>query len=136
MSRDLDGDVSGCAKSIESQFAARLNSGEAQAAKANNSGAEERDGLLVWKLLGDGVDKVLRRNNVLGVAAVNGIAREGRMVAKIFRARATEFASAVSVMQPGDAYTGAEGKPGRVGSQLFDDANDLVPWNYGRFFRN
>ena len=132
----LDGDVGGGAESIEAQFVPGLNSGKTQTAEADDSGAEERGGPLVWKLLGDGVDKVLWRNNVLGVATVHGITREGRVVAKIFRAAPTEFASAIGVVQPGNPYACANGKPVCARSQLFNEADDLVAWNDRRFLRD
>jgi len=43
----------GGTKSIETQLAIGLNSGQTQASEADNPGAEERGGLLVWKIAGD-----------------------------------------------------------------------------------
>jgi hypothetical protein len=134
--RYLNSNVGGCAKSIEAQLAAGLNSGKAQAAEADDSGAEQRGGLLIWELFGDGIDKVLRRNNVLSVTSVNGITRERRMVAKIFGTVPTELTGAVGMMQPSDAYTRSERKPVCAGTRLFKGADDLVPRDNGRFLRD
>src|SRR5438309_5187296 len=131
--RYLDGDVGGGTKSIEAQFVPRLNSGESQAAESDDSGAEERGGLLVRELLRDGIDKVLRRNNVLSVTAVHGITCEGRIVAKIFGAALTEFAGTIGAVQPGNSYTRAHGKPACASPQLFNKADNLVTGNNGRF---
>src|SRR5258708_9560311 len=72
--RHLNGNVGGGAKSVKAQLAAGLNSRKTQGAKPDDSGAEQRSGLLIGKLLRDGIDKVLWSNNVLGVAPVYGIA--------------------------------------------------------------
>ena len=135
MPRNLNGYVGGCAESVEAELAAGLDSGKTQAAEADNSGAEERGSLFVGKLLGNGIDKVLRGNNVLGVAAINSIAGEGGVVAKIFRAGTAEVAGAVGVMQSGNAYARADGELSCAGSQLFNDANNLVTGDYRRFLR-
>lgn len=134
--RYLDGDVGGGAKSIEAQLFSGLNSGKTQATEADNPGAEQRGGLLARELLRDGIDKVLRRDNVLGVTAVHGITREGWVVAKIFRAAPTEFAIAIGVVQPGNSDARADGKPACARSQLFNEADDLVAWNDRRFLRD
>ena len=91
--------------------------------------------MLVGKLLRDGVDKVFGRNSILRVAAIHGIAGEGGVVAKIFRAGAAEFTCAVGVMQPGNPHACAERKPACTGTEFLDHANDLVPRDYGRFPR-
>ena len=132
----LDGNVGGSAKSVEAQLAAWLDLGEAERAKPDDPGAEQRGCLLVRKLLGDGVDKVFWCNSILRVAAVHGIASEGGVVTKIFRARAAEFAGAVGVMQPGDPYSCADGKPPSSRAEFLDHANDLVSRDYRRFLRN
>jgi len=115
VSRHLDGNMGGGAKSVETQLASGFDPGKAQAAEADNSGTEQRSSLLVAKFAWDGVDKVLWSNNVLRVAAVDGIARERGMVAKIFGPSAAVLASAVGVVQPGNAYPLADWKPPCVG---------------------
>jgi len=128
--RDLNGNVGGSAASVKAELAAGFDSGKAQAAEADNSGAKQRGGLLIGKLLGNGIDKVLRCNNVLGVASIDGVAGEGGVVAKIFRARTAILAGAVGTMQPSDANPRADGEPACAGSQPLNDANDLVTRDY------
>ena len=59
-------------------------SGNAQAAKPDDSGAEQRRSLLIGEDSGDRIDEVLGRDGVFRVTAVNRVSREGRMVAEIF----------------------------------------------------
>jgi hypothetical protein len=91
--------------------------------------------LLVGKLLRDGVDKVFGRNSILRVAAVHGIAGEGGVIAKIFRAGAAELTRAVGMMQPGNPDARAERKPACTLAEFLDHANDLVSRDYRRFPR-
>src|SRR5260370_22868441 len=125
--------MGGCAKSVEAQLASRFDPGKAQAAEADNSGTEQRSGLLVAKFAWDGVDKVLWSNNVLRVAAVDGIAGERGMVANIFGPSAAVLTTAIGWGQPSNAYSCADEKARCAGSQRFDQTDDLVSRNYRRF---
>src|SRR5689334_7654823 len=98
MARDLNGYVSGGAKSVEAERAAGLDSGETQAAKTDNASAEKRRGLFIGKLMRNRVDETFRSDDVFGISAIHGIAGERRVVTKIFGAGAAIIASAVGVM--------------------------------------
>src|SRR5260370_1418599 len=104
--------------------------------EGDNSGKEQRSGLLVAKFAWDGVDKVLWSNNVLRIAAIDGVAGKGGMVAKILRSSAAVLTSAIGVVQPSNAYSRADWKARCAGSQRFDQTDDLVSRNYRRFLGN
>src|SRR5580704_18692024 len=101
--RHLDRHVSSRAKTIQRQASALLDSGNSQAAEANDPRAKERRRLLIFKILRNTVHKIFGRNREFSVASVNGIAGEFRMVAKIFHSVAAVFASLVGAVQPGDS---------------------------------
>jgi hypothetical protein len=58
------------------------------------------------------------------------------VVAKILCAGTAEFAGAIGVVQPGNSYPCANGKPGCAEASFLDETDDLVPGNDGRFLRN
>ena len=135
MPRDLNGEVSGCSKTVEREAATGLDSGKSQRTKSYNSRAEQRRGIAVGKGFRNGVREILRRHGVFGVSAVNGVAGERGMIAEIFHSGAAVFARAVGAMQPGDSNARADGESRRSLAELFDDADDLVPGNYWRLAR-
>src|SRR6202011_33391 len=128
----LDSDVRGGAGAVEPEAAAGLERRQTQRSEADDAGAEQGSGLVVWESLGDGIDERLGGDGVLSVAAVDGIAGEGRMVAEVFPAGAAVFAGAVGGVQPGDADARAAGEAGAFG---FDDADDLMAGDQRRFAR-
>jgi hypothetical protein len=67
--------------------------------------------MFVGEIFRQRVDEILRPHGVFGVAAVHGPARERRMVAQVFHARAAVFAAAVRLVQPGDAHARTGLKP-------------------------
>ena len=89
--------------------------------------------MLVGKTLWNLVGKVFWGNDVLCVTAVDAVAGECWVIAKIFGSRAAVFAGAVGVMEPGYADAGANRKFVSAGTQRFNGAYNLVAGNYGRF---
>src|SRR5690348_13313510 len=127
VSRNLNGDVRRRAESIESQPPAFLDPREPQASKSNNSGAKQGRGLLIGKSLRNRVNKILRRNDVFRVTAIDGVSGERRTVAKIFFAPPAVFADAIRVVQPSDTNSRAERIAPRTFSQTLNDADNLMP---------
>ncbi len=78
---------------------------------------------------GQGEDEVGADEGVFGVAAVDGVAGEGGVVAEVFFVAEAEGAGAVGAADPGDADAGACGE---FGGCAFDDfADDLVAEDEG-----
>jgi hypothetical protein len=79
--------------------------------------------------VGQRVDEVGTDEDVFGVAAVDGVAGEGGVVAEVFFVAEAEGAGAVCAADPGDAHAGACGE---FGGCAFDDfAYDLVAEDEG-----
>jgi hypothetical protein len=105
--RDLNGQVSCGAETIETKFTAGLDAREAKRAKSDYSSAQQWGGLLIRETLRNRVDEIFRRDNILGVSAIDGVPGECGVVAQILVSGAAIFASAIGVMQPGDSQPGA-----------------------------
>ncbi len=72
-------------------------------------------------------DEISARDGILGVAAVDRVARENGRVAKVLHASTAVRASAVDSADPGDADARADGV---LGGGSFDDfAYDLMAGN-------
>jgi len=116
--------MGGGAKAVEAYTVTGFNAGHAQAAEADDSGAEEWGGMDVIQVCGQWEDEIVVRLGVLGVAAVDGVAGEGGGVAEIFLTSLAVGADAIGAADPGDADAGAERQFWRCA--IDDVAYDLV----------
>ncbi len=123
---DLDGQVRRGAESVETKLSTRTNAGQAQATEADDAGAKQRSGLLVGECVGDGINEIFGGDDVFGVTAVHGVAREFRMIAQVFGAGSAVLAYAVGVMQPGDAHARARAEALCAAAESLDHADDLM----------
>ena len=98
----------GGSEAEEADAFAGLGSGYAEAAEADDAGAEQWGDVGVVERGREGVDEVRAGEGVLGVASVDGVAGEGGVVAEIFFVAEAEGAGAVGAADPGDANAGAE----------------------------
>ena len=78
----------GCTKAEEPDAVAGLHARDAQTAKANDAGAQQRRGVQVVEFGRERINKIAARGGVLGISAVDGISGEDRRVAKILEATA------------------------------------------------
>src|SRR5260370_24080585 len=124
--RHLNGYVRRRAEAIEAQPSASLQLAMAETTESDDPSAQQRRCLLIGKLVRNRVDEILRRDYILGVASVDGIAGELRMLAQVLFTGATIFATAVGTIQPRNA----DARPKRVssgaGAALFDYADGLM----------
>lgn len=128
-----DRKMSGGAKTEESYTFALLDACDAQAAETDDASAEQGRGVEIVEGFGQGKNEIGAGQRVFGIAAGNGVAGEGWMVAEIFFAATAVGTLAVGAADPTDAYTGSERDfaPGN-----FDDfADDLMPGNHARMLR-
>ena len=135
VARHLNRDVRGRAETVKSEPPAALDSGKAQTPKADDPGAQQRRGLFIGKRFGNRINERLGCDRVFGVAAVDRVAGERRMIAEIFPAGAAEFAGEVRAVKPRHADARAPRETMRALAQFFDDADDLVAGNHRRFAR-
>src|SRR5580704_15395116 len=135
MTRYLYGHVRCRSKTIQAQATALLDAREAQRAETNDARTEQRRGLIVRKSFGNGIDEILRGDDIFSIASVDRIACERRMVTQILLAGAAVFAGAVGAMQPGDAHARAFAKAMSVWAEFLHGAHNLVSGNDGRFPR-
>ncbi len=124
VAEDFDGLRGGGSEAEEAYALAGLRARYAQAAEADDAGAEERGDVGVVEGGGQGEDEVGADEGVFGVAAVDGVAGEGGVVAEVFFVAEAEGAGAVDAADPGDADAGVCGE---FGGGAFDDfADDLM----------
>src|SRR5205085_12491514 len=101
----------------------------------DNSGTKNRRALLVGKSFRNRVHTILRRDEVLGVAAVHTVPGELRSVTQTLRSRAAVFASSIRFMQPRNSAARPDGESARISAKLLNGANHLMPGNDRRLAR-
>jgi hypothetical protein len=123
----------GGAEAEEADALAVLDAGDAKAAEADDSGAQQRSGMERVECGGDGKYEIGAREGVFGVASVDGVASESGGVAEVFLAAKAVGAGAVGSAEPGDADAGSgwclvgQECPTHTGVAGFDYlADDLV----------
>jgi hypothetical protein len=125
----LDGLAGGGAEAEESYALSRLGAGDAEAAEADDAGAEKRSDVGVVDGGRESEGEVGANEGIFGVASVDGVAGEGGIVAEIFFVAAAEGTGAVGAPDPRDADPHAERA---VAGGAFDDfADDLVSGDEG-----
>src|SRR5438309_12091393 len=92
MPRHLDRHMRGRTEAVKAKLSTRLDARKPQRPKSDDSCAQKRRSLFIRKSFRNGIGKILRRDDVLGVASMHGVTGKLRVIAKIFRARAAVFA--------------------------------------------
>src|SRR6185436_7365667 len=123
--RDLADDVGGGAEAVEPE--ALAFSRQPERAVADQPGAEQRRGVVIRKAIGDREAEALVRHGALGIAAIDVIAGELRVLAQVLAARAAVTAGAVGAAEPGDAYPVTGRKAVGARPRFEDRSDDLVP---------
>src|SRR6185437_9699291 len=93
------------AEAEQSHALAWFDAGHAQAAEADNAGAEQRRGVNIVEACGQRENEIPARECVFGVAAVDGVAGKRGRIAKIFLTSAAIRAGAVDSADPGDTHS-------------------------------
>src|SRR6266480_6866320 len=129
----LNRNVRRCSETIKAEASTRFDPGEPQRPEPDDSRAEQRCGLFIWKFCWNGVDEILRCNDVFCITAIRAVAREHRVVTKIFRVCLAILAGSIRPMKPGDADAVADPEAPCVLPLSLDNTDNLVAWNHGRF---
>ena len=129
VAEDGDGLAGGGSEAEEADAFAGLSARDAEAAEADDAGAEEWSDVGVIEGVRECVDEVGADEGVFGVATVDGVAGEGGIVTEVFFVAETEGAGAVGAADPGDADACACGV--FVCCALDDLADDLVAEDEG-----
>ncbi len=124
--RDLNAQVRARAEAVQPQPLAMLQIRQADRAVADDPRAEHRRDFHVAEAFRDGDGVVFVRGDVLGIAAVGGVAREQRRVAQVFLPVLAVDAGLVGPVQPGDADAVARLEARRARAERVDHADDLV----------
>src|SRR5439155_12016976 len=135
VSGPLNRHVRRCAEAVKSQASARFDPGEPQRPEPDDSCAEQRRGLFIRESCWNGVHEIFRRNDVFRIAAIGTVAREHRVIAKIFRVCLAIFAGSIRPMKPGNANAVADLEAPCVLPLPLDNTHDLVARNHRRFAR-
>src|SRR5262249_20950706 len=124
VTRQLRDDVGGGAEAVEAE-APRI-ARPAQRAIADEAGAHERRRFHVAVAAADREAVARIRDRVAGIAAVDLISGEARLLAQVLAAAAAELANAASEAEPGHADALAHAEPVDVAAERGDGADDLV----------
>ena len=100
--------MGGGTEAKEADAVARLDSGDTQAAKADDSGAQQRRGVQIVERIGQWKHEVGARGGELGISAIDRIAGKGGRIAKILPASRAIRAGAVDSADPGHSDPGPE----------------------------
>jgi hypothetical protein len=98
-----------------------LDAGHTQAAKAYYAGAQQRGGVEIVELRGQGESKIGANDRVFRIAAVHRVTGKRGRIAEILHAELTIPARAVGSSNPGNAYTRADRKILRCSGYDFAD---------------
>lgn len=109
---------------------ARLDTGDPQAAEADDASAKERSGVQIVERCGQRENKVSPGNCVLRIPSRDGVPGESGRVAEIFQTSLAVGASTVGSAEPGNADARAAGNFFRGAADNFTD--DLMAWNHAR----
>src|SRR5215472_13882311 len=80
----------------------------------------------------ESVNEFLGRDDVFGVAAVDGPAREVGVLAEVLAARAAVLANTIRAVQPGDSDARPLGEAHGAGAVPLHHSHDLMAGYYGR----
>ncbi len=125
MARDLRHDMRSRAEAVDAEALARTS--ELQRAVADQPGAEQRRGFGVAIAVRNRKHVACVGHGVLGIAAVDLVAGEARMVAEIFGALAAIGACAVGIAEPRHADAHPRSEALDAVAQGLDAPDDLVP---------
>src|SRR5262249_15938495 len=109
---------------------ARFQIRDAEAAEADDSGAQQRSGGQIGETVGNSIHEVFGCGDEFGITAVDRVAGEYGRFTEIFLAGAAVFAGSVGRMEPGNADGGAWREAAGSGPILFDHADHLMPGNH------
>src|SRR5262245_43758756 len=131
MTRNLCNDMRGCAKAVDSERAciARFD----QRTIADETGTKQRRRGRVIVGFGNPEAKTLVGYREFGVAPVEGIAGETRILAEILQSGLAEDARAARPAEPGYAHPIAHGKSLTSWSDSTHASHDLVAWDQREF---
>lgn len=97
---DFDGEVGGCSEAEETDAVAGLHARYAEAAKADDPGAEQRRECCCGVIVRQVKAEIGADYGILGITAIDGIAGEDGIVAEVFEAFAAQRAVAVDAAHP------------------------------------
>jgi hypothetical protein len=129
MASDLNGNVRGCAKPIEAEPLAWLDSTQTQSPVANDPGTEEGSGFFITEHRRNWIGKRCRDERILCVAAVDLIAGKSGMLTEILSPACAKFAQAACVLQPGDSDPFADFPFSHIHADPTDNPDCLVAGN-------
>src|ERR1700733_14016850 len=125
--------MSGRSEAEQTDALTWFDTGNMQAAEADDARAKKRGGVQVVECCGQGKDEISTRERVFRIAAVNAVTGEGRRIAEILQASFAIGTGAVGPAKPGNTDARAEWNFLRGAADHF--ANDLMTGNHARLYR-
>ncbi len=123
---DVDSEMRGSAEAEEADAIAGCDLRDAQTAEADDAGTEQRGEVGGGFLFGEWDEEIGAGDGVFSVAAVDGVAGIGGVVAEILAVFQTEQAGAIDATEPGDSDPLANADGVDAGAEFFDTRDDLV----------
>src|ERR1700676_5105423 len=128
--QNSDREMRGRTEAKQSDALARLDAGNAQAAEADDSGAEERGGVQIVECSRQRKDKVGAGQCIFRVSAGDAVSGERGRVAEVLRASFAIGASAIRPAEPANAGARAEWDFLCGAADYFTD--NLMAWDHAR----
>jgi hypothetical protein len=125
--KNFDRQMRGSPEAEKAYALAALNSRNSQAAEADNSGTQQRRSTQVVQLFVQWINKIVARNGILGVAAIDAIAGENGRIAKILTAAPAVGTTSIYAAHPRNSDASAQWQ--LIRGPIFNGTDNLVPGN-------
>jgi hypothetical protein len=129
MTSNLDGNVSGRSKPIETKPLTRLDSTQAQRAVADDAGTEEGRCFCIAEDRWNRIGKCRRDARILRIPAIDLIAGKPGALAQVLAPACAKLAGTARVLQPGDPDSLADCPLTHAGASLTHNPDGLVAGN-------
>jgi hypothetical protein len=129
MTSNLNGNVSGRSKPVETEPLARPDPTQTQRAVADDPGTKEGGCFFITEDRWNRIGKCCRDERILRVSAINLIAGKPGALTQVLTPVRTKFTHAARLLQPGDADSLANLPLTHAGANLTDDPDGLVAGN-------
>src|SRR5262245_10426479 len=130
--RNLDGDMRGRAKPIETEPLTWLDSTQTQGSIADNSGAEEGGCFFIAEDRRDRIGKWSWDARIFCVTAINLITGKFGALTKVFSPGRAKFTDTARVLQPGNPNSLTDRPFSHASTNLTYSSDCLVAWNEGK----
>jgi hypothetical protein len=121
------------AEAVQAKALATFHATQSVRTKTDYPGAKERGRLLIGKGGRDGMNEIRTHDHIVGVAAVDVVSREARLLTQVFGTSGAVRADAIGEVQPGNPHTLARAYVPASGANRINLPHNLMPGNQWAF---